>query len=64
MARNPFVPARIRCALLLNFQITFSVPLYFQVTTNASAMIAGVYLIPIAAGALTGGLAAGLIIRK
>ncbi|KAJ5768778.1 Major facilitator superfamily domain general substrate transporter [Penicillium odoratum] len=42
----------------------FSVPLYFQVTQNASTTAAGVHLVPAVVGNTVGGLFAGIFIRK
>lgn len=42
----------------------FSVPLYFQVTENASTTASGVHLVPAVVGNTVGGLLAGTFIRK
>ena len=42
----------------------FFIPLYFQVTVNASPGQVGWYMIPSIAGNTLGGLAAGMLIKK
>lgn len=42
----------------------FIVPIYFQVTINASTGEAGAYLIPAIAGNMVGGLLAGAWIKR
>lgn len=42
----------------------YCVPLYFQVTQNASAKAAGAYLIPAFVGNLAGALTAGIVIKR
>ncbi|KAJ6035758.1 Major facilitator superfamily domain general substrate transporter [Penicillium herquei] len=42
----------------------FSVPLYFQVTQQASTTMAGIHLVPAVVGNTLGGLLAGIFIKK
>lgn len=42
----------------------FTVPLYFQVTANASATNAGAHLVPAVVGNAIGGLLSGIIIKR
>ncbi|KAJ5715646.1 Major facilitator superfamily domain general substrate transporter [Penicillium malachiteum] len=42
----------------------FSVPLYFQVTQQASTTLAGIHLVPAVVGNTLGGLLAGIFIKK
>ncbi|MCJ1248750.1 hypothetical protein MMC30_005969 [Trapelia coarctata] len=44
--------------------VLFSVPWYFQVTANASAVAAGAYLIPAVVGNAAGSVFTGLMIRR
>lgn len=42
----------------------FTVPLYFQVTQNASSTLAGAHLFPAVIGNTVGGIIAGVSIQK
>jgi formate/nitrite transporter FocA (FNT family) len=42
----------------------FTVPLYFQISANASAMAAGAHLFPAVAGNAVGGLVVGALIKR
>lgn len=65
--RQPNVPASYAVMSLQIFSqvsMMFCVPLYFQVTSRASATAAGAHLVPAVAGNAAGGLVAGTIIRR
>ncbi|PYI11253.1 efflux pump antibiotic resistance protein [Aspergillus sclerotiicarbonarius CBS 121057] len=65
--RKPNVtPSYLIGALQISAQVgmMFSVPLYFQVTSQASATVAGGHLVPAVIGNTLGGLIAGTFIRR
>ncbi|PWY69015.1 efflux pump antibiotic resistance protein [Aspergillus sclerotioniger CBS 115572] len=65
--RKPNVtPSYLIGALQITAQVgmMFSVPLYFQVTSQASATVAGGHLVPAVIGNTLGGLIAGAFIRR
>jgi hypothetical protein len=41
-----------------------SIPLYFQVTSDASSTVAGAHLLPAVVGNAIGGIVSGLIIKR
>ncbi|KAL3589651.1 hypothetical protein FPOAC2_11822 [Fusarium poae] len=57
-----YVISGSQCAAQLG--LMFSVPLYFQVTKNASNTVAGAYLFPAVAGNAIGAILAGLVINR
>lgn len=67
MLRKPNVtPSYLIGSLQITAQVgmMFSVPLYFQVTSKASATVAGGHLVPAVIGNTLGGLIAGAFIRR
>ncbi|PWY78349.1 multidrug resistance protein Fnx1 [Aspergillus heteromorphus CBS 117.55] len=65
--RRPNVaPSYLIGSLQISAQVgmMFSVPLYFQVTSQASATVAGGHLVPAVIGNTLGGLIAGAFIRR
>ena len=77
VAKEPIIPLPVlRCegvmlsSLIMMCQagaqtgLMFSVPIYFQVTVNASSAVAGAHLFPAVFGNAVGGLISGAIIRK
>jgi hypothetical protein len=51
--------------MLLNIlQMMFTVPIYFQVTQNAPAAVAGAHLFPAVAGVAVAGLFGGYAIKR
>ena len=65
--RKPNVtPSYLIGALQITAQVgmMFSIPLYFQVTSQASATVAGGHLVPAVIGNTLGGLIAGAFIRR
>ncbi|KAM0228043.1 hypothetical protein ACHAPO_011071 [Fusarium lateritium] len=57
-----YVISGTQCAAQLG--LMFSVPLYFQVTKNASNTVAGAYLFPAVAGNAMGAILAGIVIKR
>ncbi|KAL4898731.1 major facilitator superfamily domain-containing protein [Aspergillus ambiguus] len=66
LKRPNIIPSYLISALQVAAQVgmMFSVPLYFQVTAQASSTIAGAHLIPAVIGNTVGGLMAGVFIRR
>lgn len=50
--------------VMIQFALTLTVPLYFQVTNKSSPAAAGAYLIPAFLGNMAGGLTAGYWIKR
>ncbi|KAL9618103.1 MAG: hypothetical protein Q9160_007173 [Pyrenula sp. 1 TL-2023] len=76
-AKEPVFPLRLlinqdafTAYLVAGFQIAaqlevmFTVPLYFQVSANASATVAGAHLFPAVAGNAIGGILVGILIKR
>ncbi|OJK02361.1 hypothetical protein ASPACDRAFT_58683 [Aspergillus aculeatus ATCC 16872] len=66
LRRTNVLPSYLIGALQITAQVgmMFSVPLYFQVTSRASATVAGGHLVPAVIGNTLGGLIAGASIRR
>lgn len=52
------------CQCVAQTGVMVSVPLYFQITSNASNTVAGAHLIPAVVGNATGGILSGAIINR
>lgn len=52
------------CQVAAQVGLMFAVPLYFQVTANASSTVAGAHLVPAVFGNAVGGLISGVVIKR
>lgn len=77
VAREPIIPLSIlrhkevllsslimMCQVGAQVGLMFAVPLYFQVTANASSTVAGAHLFPAVFGNAIGGLISGAVIKR
>lgn len=77
IAREPIIPLSVlrhkevllsslimMCQIAAQVGLMFAVPLYFQVTANASSTVAGAHLFPAVFGNAIGGLIAGNFIKR
>ncbi|KAJ4405468.1 hypothetical protein N0V91_005208 [Didymella pomorum] len=77
VAREPIIPLSIIrhkevllsslimiCQVGAQVGLMFAVPLYFQVTANASSTVAGAHLVPAVVGNAIGGLISGAVIKR
>ena len=77
VAREPIIPLSIIrhkevllsslimiCQVGAQVGLMFAVPLYFQITANASSTVAGAHLVPAVVGNAIGGLISGAVIKK
>ncbi|KAL1608865.1 hypothetical protein SLS59_002056 [Nothophoma quercina] len=77
VAKEPIIPLSVlrhkevllsslimMCQVGAQVGLMFAVPLYFQVTANASSTVAGAHLFPAVFGNAVGGLISGAVIRR
>lgn len=77
VAKEPIIPLSVlrhkevllsslimMCQVAAQVGLMFAVPLYFQVTANASSTIAGAHLFPAVFGNAIGGLISGAVIKR
>ena len=77
VAREPIIPLSVLrhkevllsslimlCQVAAQVGLMFAVPLYFQVTANASSTVAGAHLVPAVFGNAVGGLISGVVIKR
>ncbi|KAG9197382.1 hypothetical protein G6514_001644 [Epicoccum nigrum] len=77
VAKEPIIPLSVlrhkevllsslimMCQVAAQVGLMFAVPLYFQVTANASSTVAGAHLVPAVFGNAVGGLISGVVIKR